>query len=68
MKKLYERIALSVMATGLISAVVLAIIYWMGLPIFSETDLAWAFVYGLVAAAIAALSLAIRGIWNWSDD
>lgn len=63
MMKFYERIALSIMATGLFSAIVLAIIYFMGLPIFSETDLAWAFVYGLVSAGVAGLALAIRGIW-----
>ncbi|MCR4297252.1 MAG: hypothetical protein NUV75_00655 [Gallionella sp.] len=68
MKKIYERIALSIMSVGLIGAIALAIIYWMGLPIFDQFDLAWTFVYGLGAAAVAALSLAIKGIWGWSDD
>lgn len=54
----------TVIAIGLTTAVVAAILYFMALPIFDEIDLAWTFVAGLVGAAIAALTLALRAIWS----
>lgn len=54
----------SIIAIGVITAITSAIFYFMRLPIFDEIDLAWTITIGLVAAAIAALSLALRSIWD----
>ena len=67
MKKLHNRLATSVLGIGLVGAVVAAILYFMALPIFDEVDLAWTFVFGLVSAAVAALSLILREIWTMDD-
>lgn len=54
----------TVISVGVTTAIVAAILYFMALPIFDAIDLAWTFVVGLVSAASAALTLAIRAIWS----
>jgi hypothetical protein len=54
----------SIIAVGIISAITMAILYFMHLPIFDDVDLAWLFVVGLGSAAISAATLAVRSIWS----
>ncbi len=58
--KLYETLAVS----GIVTAVVCAILYFMRLPIFDATAVSWLFVIGLLGAAVAVLALVIRNIWS----
>ncbi len=55
---------LSTIATiGIISAIASAIIYFMNLPIFTNEDVAWFFVYALSAGSIGIAAIIVRMIW-----
>jgi hypothetical protein len=54
----------SIAALGFVIAIVAAILYFMELPIFNITGLAWIFFYGLVAFAVAVFVLIVRAIWD----
>lgn len=54
----------TVAAIGFVGAFVCGVLFLMKLPIFSETTLAWAFVVGLMSAAVGILSIIIRAIWE----
>ena len=62
--KLFSRLALTVVTVGIFAAIASAILYFMGLPIFDEIDIAWIFVYGLVSATIAGIALGLREVWT----
>lgn len=54
----------SITAIGFVIAFVAAVLYYMALPIFNSRQLAWIFFYGLIAFAIASLSMIVQAIWD----
>lgn len=60
----FYQITTTLIALGVISAGTSAILYFMRLPIFDQVSLAWVFCAGLLSAAVAAASVAVRSIWE----
>jgi hypothetical protein len=54
----------TVVAAGVITAIVAGITYAMGLVIFSQATLAWMVFGGLLAAGLAAFCAAVLSIWG----
>jgi hypothetical protein len=64
MTQTYHRVAATIGAVGLVVAVVCAILYFMGLPIFTVAAVSWMFVYGLIALAVGILAFILPSIWT----
>jgi hypothetical protein len=65
---MFDRVAATVVAIGLISSVVFAILYFMQLPIFGVVSLSWMFVAALVALAVGVAALIMRQVWHRNSD
>lgn len=59
-----ERTNETLIVLGVITAIVSGVLYFLDLPIFNPTIVAWVLTIGLVGAAVAAFGLFSRKIWS----
>jgi hypothetical protein len=60
----FHRLFGTIVAGGIVTAIVSAVVYFAGLPIFTEETSAWFLFWGILAAGLAAFAITVRTIWN----